>query len=399
MDPTPEPPPVRTSDRHLWQIRWVRDLVIIAVVLIVLDIGYEARAITIPALMGLALAYAFNPLVTWARRRGRVPRQVTTALIIILLTAAVAALLAYLGPLLVDQATHFFGKLDDYARNASRHVAHWIDVLQSRARETNGEPPATRPTDASRLWEAATQPGSPAGKLPFEASQVMAFLTRWFNLGVSLLISTFGVATYIVLAFVVGAFSFFMFSWKFEGVVHWLGQFIPASNRGLILGIIAKMDRSVSGFIRGRLIQSVILGTVLTIGWAVADVPFWLLLGIVAMCLNLIPYAAIITWPLAMFLTWVDRTSGGLPFDPWYVFVWPSGVYFVAQSIDGWVVEPLVQGKATNLHPLAILLAVLIGGTLGGIFGMMLAIPIAACLKILMQEIIVPKVKAWAETT
>jgi predicted PurR-regulated permease PerM len=161
------------------------------------------------------------------------------------------------------------------------------------------------------------------------------------------------------------------------------------------------MDRSVSAFIRGRLIQSFVIAVVLTTGWGLAGVPYFLLLGIAGGILNLIPYAAITTWPLAVTLAWIDRASGGGGggggFSFWMVLFWPSIVYVIAQSLDGWVIEPLVQGKATELDPLAILLAVLTGGTLLGLFGMMLAIPTAACLKILMQEVILPRVRTWAE--
>lgn len=408
MEPSspPTPPPPRVSDRHLWQIRWVRDLFIIGVLFFVLDVGYQARAITVPALMGLALAYAFNPLITWAHRRARFPRPLTTAILLAVLLGAIAALFAYLGPLLVDQVANFFSKLDVYAASASRHASHWIEELQRRAREMTAASPHTQPaaglagvieaaTTQATSVPASTQPAATA-PLPFQWSQIMAVLSKSLNLGISLVVSTFGLATYLMVAGVLVLFSFFMLSWQFEGVVQWFKQFIPASNRERTLDILGKMDKSVSGFIRGRLIQSLILGTVLTIGWGMAGVPFWLLLGIVAMCLNLIPYAAIITWPTAILLTWVDRISGGLPFSVWYVVVWPTVVYVLAQSLDGWVIEPMVQGKATNLHPLSILLAVLIGGTLGGVFGMMLAIPTAACLKIVMREIVAPRVKAWA---
>jgi predicted PurR-regulated permease PerM len=157
------------------------------------------------------------------------------------------------------------------------------------------------------------------------------------------------------------------------------------------------MDRSVSAFIRGRLIQSFVIAIVLCVGWGAVGVPYFLLLGLAGGLLNLIPYAAIITWPLAITLAWIDRVAGGGGFSFWWVLFWPTIVYVVAQSLDGWVIEPLVQGKATDLDPLAILLAVLIGGSLLGLFGMILAIPTAACVKILMQEVILPRVRTWAE--
>ena len=77
--------------------------------------------------------------------------------------------------------------------------------------------------------------------------------------------------------------------------------------------------------------------------------------------------------------------------------IFPTVVYLLAQALDGWVMEPIVQGRATNLDPLTVLLAVLIGGTLAGLLGMLAAIPVAACIKILGQEVMVPRLRRYAE--
>jgi predicted PurR-regulated permease PerM len=82
----------------------------------------------------------------------------------------------------------------------------------------------------------------------------------------------------------------------------------------------------------------------------------------------------------------------------WGLFIWPTVVYAIAQLADGWAVEPLVQGKATNLDPLTVMLAVIIGGALMGLLGMLLAIPLASSIKILGREWIVPELKAYAES-
>jgi len=86
----------------------------------------------------------------------------------------------------------------------------------------------------------------------------------------------------------------------------------------------------------------------------------------------------------------------GAGFSIWAVFVAPSLAYLVVQALDGWVVEPLVQGRATNLDPLSVLLAVLVGGALAGLAGMLVAIPVAACAKILGQEVVVPRLRELA---
>ena len=65
------------------------------------------------------------------------------------------------------------------------------------------------------------------------------------------------------------------------------------------------------------------------------------------------------------------------------------------QLIEGYVLTPMIAGKATNLDPVTILVVVLAGGSIMGIYGMLLAIPVAACLKILCTDVLLPKVHAW----
>ena len=203
-----------------------------------------------------------------------------------------------------------------------------------------------------------------------------------------------GSAFYLGLVAVVGSFSFFVFSMHFNDIVRWFETFIPAKYKDQTVHIFTRMDKTVSAFVRGRLIQSLVMAIILTVGWSLVGVPYWLLLGLLGGLLNLIPYAASTIWLGAVGLTWIDAISGNTGVSVMGVFVLPSVVYFVGQLVDGWVIEPVVQSKATNMNPLTVLLAVLIGGSLAGVLGMMLAIPGAACIKILTQELLLPRLRA-----
>jgi predicted PurR-regulated permease PerM len=158
--------------------------------------------------------------------------------------------------------------------------------------------------------------------------------------------------------------------------------------------VIVQMDKSVAAFIRGRLVQALVMAVVLSIGWWIAGVPSWLLLGVLSGALNLVPFAAVVGFLAALVLAIVDSVAGG-GFSVW-VLVWPTVVYVFAQGLDGWVVEPIVQGKATDLDPVSVLLAVMIGGALAGLLGMLIAIPTAACIKILSREVILPRLRRLA---
>lgn len=203
--------------------------------------------------------------------------------------------------------------------------------------------------------------------------------------------------SYIALGTVIVVFTFFFFSWKFDAILAWFEPFIPAQSRDHTLAILHKMDLAVSSFVRGRLIQSLVMTGVLTLGWWIGGVPFWFLLGIITGALNVVPFLPAVGAAVAILLTVCSPADPDIGFVwSWGLLLWPAGVFVLAQTLDGYVIEPIVQGKATNLDPLSVMLAVLVGGTLAGVLGMLLAIPLAACIKILMQEMVLPMARSIA---
>lgn len=157
------------------------------------------------------------------------------------------------------------------------------------------------------------------------------------------------------------------------------------------------MDAAVAGFVRGRIVIAFIMGTILAIGWMIVGVPYAILLGIGVGVLCAVPFLGLIGIPLSVGLLFLDQI--GLPEAErmawWGIIVWPVLIFAIVQALDGWLLTPLIAGKATNLDPVTIFVAVLAGGSVLGAYGMLLAIPVAACIKILIQEVLLPKFHAW----
>jgi len=288
-------------------------------------------------------------------------------------------------PLLIDQAGDLVRKLHGYAQwaleQAAPHIAQASQAAQSRIGE-----------DQEQLIEQLRN---------IDLATVRNVIFKALDLGVGAVGAVgeaFSLITYLGLASVIIAFCFFFFSWKFDAIIDWFKPLVPKSAHATTFDVIGKMDKCIAAFIRGRLIQSLVMGLVLSIGWKFANVPYWLLLGMGCGVLNLIPFAAVFGCGIALVLAVVDHLSGGASWS-WMVIVWPAVVYLVAQALDGWVVEPLVQGQATNLDPLTVMLVVIVGGSLAGLLGMLLAIPVAACVKIACQEVLLPKWRQFAESS
>lgn len=417
------------SERRLWEFQWVRDLLWILGALALLWLIYTVRSIAAPVLIGLALAYAVNPIVNWLTRRLRMSRLIATSSILLLAFVVFVALMAYLVPLLFHQSTDLIDKAPDYAKKFAAKAAPALNDAGFRAKERFEkvlsmigmqvpEQAETQPSDsvitpADESLEEPIEPAiadsphampatrpAPKSQLaipPVDWSKVSSFILASLNIGWSVVGSTISTTAYLCLALVLTFYCFFVFSWRFDAILAWFGTFIPNAHRERTIGILSRMDKAVSSFLRGRMIQVVVLGTNLSIGWWIVGVPYWALLGMLSGLMNIVPYASFIGWPIAVLLIWIDTVSSGGQVTIWKILIWPSLAYIIPQQFDNWIVEPLVQGKATSMDPLSVMLAVMIGASLLGVVGMIIAIPCAACIKILAQEMIIPRLRARAE--
>jgi predicted PurR-regulated permease PerM len=160
---------------------------------------------------------------------------------------------------------------------------------------------------------------------------------------------------------------------------------VPPAGRQHLGPPLAEVRRIVAGFLRARLIVSAAVGVLATVGlWAI-HMPFWLVLGVIVGVANLIP----------MLGSWI----GGIPValvalltkPPSYLLV-VIPIIVVAHLIDGWILSPIVLKETTDLHPVVILLAVVVGADLLGFWGILAAIPVAGIIHFALREWVVPRI-------
>ena len=110
--------------------------------------------------------------------------------------------------------------------------------------------------------------------------------------------------------------------------------------------------------------------------------------------LSIVPYAALVGIPVSIGLLWLETRTGFRASIIWTIGA-PVALYFIGQALDDYVLTPMIQGKSTGMDTPTILFATLAGGSLMGIYGLLLAIPLSACLKILLQELFWPRFQEW----
>lgn len=195
------------------------------------------------------------------------------------------------------------------------------------------------------------------------------------------------------------AFFFYTFCTGWGRVQEFWESLIPERRKGRVIELVHKMDRVVAGFVRGRLTIVAILAVYMTAAYAIIGVPTWYILGPVIGLFFVAPFIHVIGVPIAMLLMWLEPSAMWADWQSqwWWVVFAPIGVYVIAQLLDDYVLSPIIQGKNTNLDAGVILFASIAGGVLAGVYGLILAIPVAACIKILLAEVFWPRFRAWAQ--
>ncbi|MEO1235637.1 MAG: AI-2E family transporter [Planctomycetota bacterium] len=412
--------------KYVWQQRWFQMMLAALVIFLVLSfvvpgvlgVLYAVRSVLVPVLVGLALAYIFNPVLRAAERRLKVGRLAGTISLMLMALVVVAVMLVTAVPLTISQGSSLIETVREaYPRYIDRVLAQ-IDTPEAEeavepVAEAGGGVPADEGDDAESDGVETAEDNSLVDRFidpdrnrrllelsvermkELDAQMIAGWALQSLDVGVGLVGSAISFTSYLLISSVVVAFCFFFFAWKFDAILAWFEPFIPAHSHDRTLDMLRKMDQAVSSFVRGRVIQSVVMATVLAIGWPFVGVPYWFLLAVLTGLMNLVPFLPAAGWLLALVLTVMTTLANGGDVTVALV-LWPTVVYFVAQGLDGYVIEPIVQGKATNLDPLSVLLVVLVGGSLAGLLGMLLAIPLAACVKILAKEMLLPKLRGLA---
>jgi predicted PurR-regulated permease PerM len=334
---------------------------------------YSLREIFIPLLIALVLAHIFNPLVSLLEQKWRWQRPLTIALLLGVCLFCFIGLVSWLGPLVIDQGTSFATNLPNYLRTLA--ASFNIDLGEISA----------------GLEQSIRQ-------FQLEPKQIIEQILKTTNRAVGVVAAAFSMAAYWSLSFALVLIYFFFFAWHFNSGIEKLKRYIPASHREQTFEIVSRMDAAVGQFFRGRLFISIIMGVVLSAGWFLTDVPYWFVLGMLTGLLNIVPYLSFVGWTIAILLKYAADLMGGESPGLLSVVAWPSVVYIGVQLLEGWVLTPWIQSGQTDLSAATVLLVVIIGGAAAGILGMLFAIPLAACIKIFIGQLILPKARRWAST-
>ena len=309
-----------------------------------------------PVIASIIIAYLLEGLVGVFQRNG-LPRLVAVLLVFLIFIAFMAFVTFALLPLLSRQTTQLFQLLPDMLTSGQSALMR----LPQRYPELFSEAQIRDLIDSIRV-------------------EALSYGQQVVSLSVSSVVSVITIAVYVIL---MPLLVFFFLKDK-DRIVRWIVQFLP-HDRGLLSQVWVEVDRQIGNYVRGKFIEIVIIWVVTYLTFAIMGMPFAMLLGVLVGISVLIPYigAAVVTIPVAMlaFFQW------GLTPEFWWLLV----AYGIIQALDGNVLVPLLFSEVVDLHPVAIIVAVLVFGGLWGFWGVFFAIPLAT----LVQAVL----KAWPKLT
>jgi len=330
-----------------------RQAVILAVILIVgTGIVIYMGKMLAPVIAGGIIAYLLEGLVFYLQRQG-LPRLPAVVLVFLLFSTFVVVLLFGLAPLLYKQLTQ---------------LVQQFPAMLSKGQDLLMRLPETYPRIVSE-----DQIADIIGTMRREIGSLAQNILSWS------LSSVVGVITVLVYLILVPLLVFFFLKDK-NRILSWFHAFMP-SDYSLADQVWREVDLQTGNYVRGKFFEIIIVWAMSFATFAYLGLQFAMLLGLMVGLSVIVPYigAAVVTFPVAV----IALTQWGWGSD----FFWLMGAYAIIQALDGNVLVPLLFSEAVDLHPIAIIVAVLVFGGVWGFWGVFFAIPLAT----LVQAVL----KAW----
>ncbi len=301
---------------------------------------YFLRDVMLIVLFAIVIASAVGPFISWLEHK-RIPR-VLGALALYL---AVAGLVVFLLTLIIPFFSFEIAQLTQVLPSFLSKLAGALD----KAQESSG---------VSKYFDFITE-------IQNSLDSFSQFLQSYSQSAVNLVIGIFG-----------GAFSFiaivilsFYLSVAPEGIPAFIASVIPDKYEDYVVDLWQRSERKVGRWLQGQMLLALSVGLAVFIGLSLLGVQYALILGVLAMFLELIPVAGpVISAIPGVALAFTQSVGLG---------IWALGLYTAVQQIESNVLAPLILGKTVGLNPITVILAILIGGKLAGIVGIIVAVPVA----------------------
>jgi predicted PurR-regulated permease PerM len=350
-----------------------------------------------PLAVAGVVACLLDPVVGFLTRR-KVPRARAIVVVFVLALAIVGAVAASIVPQLVVQSRELATRTSELATQLPEKVTQlaanppsWLPkqgaelikslgtlVKSSGTNEVVAVIPTGVVTNQAVVVAAPVEGGDSFNSVVNYVTRLLPRFGSWLRDVLGFFGTVFGVIAGLAL---VPIYAFYFLLEKHGISQHWT-TYLPmqdSSFKNEVVFIITSIQEYLVAFFRGQVLVAICDGVLYTIGFIAIGLPYALLLGVMATCLTIIPFLGAITTCVSALVIAI------VAFGDWQHPALVVGVFAIVQSLEGLVIQPKIMGDRVGLHPVTIIIALMVGTTLlGGILGGILAIPLAAALRVLM---------------
>ncbi|MDO5027032.1 MAG: AI-2E family transporter [Tissierellia bacterium] len=304
-------------------------------------------------LIAILLAYLLNPLVNKFEKLG-LKRNFGTALVYIIVLLVFVGLGFLVIPALVNQIQNFVKNLP----RITNYSLNWLKEMLENNNINN--------TELYYQVEEAVK-----NYISTSSTKVLT----WSAGALSSVSASIGFLVYLVLIPII---SFFLLTDK-EKIFTNVKKFFPKKYYAEANKLYHEIDDSMSNFVRGRILMAVFVGIVTMIVLLIMGIDFAVVIGLITMIADIIPY-------VGPFIGFLPAAVFALMESPMKV-VWLAIIFFIINWIENNILGPKLLGESTGIHPLVILISIIIGGGMFGVWGMILSVPFVSLIMILTKFI------------
>jgi predicted PurR-regulated permease PerM len=384
--------------KQLWNAITLISLLVIAAI-VVFAVYVAARILTflqpflLPVAVAAVLAFLLEPVVSWLARR-RLPRLLAVVLVLGAFVLGAALLALGVVPAIYGESVKFSTALPTYIGKGLRGLDGFLQHNFETFPQLVFKP--LPPTEAGRQGGAleSKPPETVLGRyqdnpyvqqsLQYLQEQLPSLVQRTWTFVQNSLTGVFGVFGFLFGLLVIPIYLFFFLKESPRIAASW-SHYLPLRRsefKDELVSVLSEINGYLINFFRGQLVVALINGLLLAIGLSILRLQFGFLIGLGLAFFGIIPYVGyIICYIPAILIAFVQ-------FNDWVHPLWVTVIFFlIVAQIDGLVTTPRIVGTSVGLHPMTVIVSVFLWTLiLGGLLGAILAIPLTATLKVLLQR-------------
>lgn len=302
------------------------------------------KAVLAPFLLALIISYVLNPIVNVLERR-KVPRTVAVLLIYTVFITSLTVIFMNVSPVFIRQLK----EMDEYLPELTKKAQSIID----------------------RIYDNESLPEAVRIGIYDSLQEIEDTVSGW----ISHFVQSIGEKLNLLLIAVIVPFLAFYMMKDYKLIERTVLALVPQRYRKMSVRLVMNIDEALGNYIRGQILVCGLVGICAYLGYWIIGLPYPLLLASLVALFNIIPYLGpFLGAAPALFVASTISLK---------MLIYVAVVNIVIQVLEGNVIGPQVVSRTLHLHPLTIILALIAGGELAGVLGLILAVPFVAVMKVI----------------